>query len=118
MREDDFGEYYCLIYEKERDNPDHWFYYCEKCKFTAHTWCVIGESINYGRTFTRIGHEHPLTIVQKTILSPPCDECGKSFVDEAIECTQCKFIVHKWCFYCYLEKLRNVGNSPFVSSVN
>jgi hypothetical protein len=95
-REDDFGEYYCLICEEERDYPDYWFYYCEKCKFTAHIWCVIGENpgINYGRTFTHEDHEHPLTIVQKTEHSPPCDECGESFVDMAVECTQCKFSVH------------------------
>jgi hypothetical protein len=124
--EDDFGEYYCLICEKERDNRDHWFYYCEECKFTAHTRCVIGESINYGRNFIDEDHEHPLTIVRKTILSPPCDYCSVPFVDEAdwsfvhmaIECTQCKFIIHGKCFYDHLGELRNVRNSPSVSSVN
>jgi hypothetical protein len=109
-RENDFEEYYCLICEEERDNPDHWFYYCEKCKFTAHTRCLIGESINYGRTFTHKDHEHPLTIVQKTILCPPCDECGESFVDMAIECSQCKFNVHdKFCLRYYLKNLRKRG---------
>jgi hypothetical protein len=109
-REDNFGEYYCLICEKERDNPDHWFYYCENCKFTAHPQCVIGENpgIKYGRTFTHEDHEHPLTFVQKTDLSPPCDACGSSFVDAALECTLCKFNVHLKPFfgdYSCLQKL-------------
>jgi len=43
-REDDSGEYYCLICEKERNHPDHWFYYCVKCDFSAHRQCVLGEN--------------------------------------------------------------------------
>jgi hypothetical protein len=39
--EDDSEEYYCLICEKKRDRM-HWFYYCEKCDFTAHPECVLG----------------------------------------------------------------------------
>jgi hypothetical protein len=96
-REDDSDEeYYCLICEEERDHPDHWFYSCVKCKFTAHFQCVIGENpcINYGRTFIDKDHEHPLAIVQKTKHSPPCDACGNSFVDMALVCSQCKFNVH------------------------
>lgn len=38
--EDDSGEYYCFICE-ERRNPDHWFYYCEKCDFAAHIRCIF-----------------------------------------------------------------------------
>jgi hypothetical protein len=65
-REDESDEeYYCLICEEERDHPDHWFYSCVKCKFTAHSRCVLGENpcINYRRIFTNEDHEHPLTIV-------------------------------------------------------
>jgi hypothetical protein len=40
-REYDPEEYYCLICEEER-NLDYWFYYCVKCKFTAHSRCIIG----------------------------------------------------------------------------
>jgi hypothetical protein len=43
-REDDSEEYYCLICEEERDRPDYWFYYCDKCKFTAHPRCIIEEN--------------------------------------------------------------------------
>jgi hypothetical protein len=32
-REDDSGEYYCLICEKEWNHLDYWFYYCVKCNF-------------------------------------------------------------------------------------
>jgi hypothetical protein len=105
IREDDFGEYYCLICEEERNHPDHWFYSCVKCKFTAHSQCVVGENpyINYGRTFIDKDHEHPLTIVQKTKYSPPCDACGESFVDVALECTKCKFNVHPTNTYRWRE---------------
>jgi len=68
-REDDSNEeYYCLIYEEERDHPNHRFYSCVKCKFTAHFRCVLRENpcINYQRTFTDKNQEHPLTIVQKS----------------------------------------------------
>jgi hypothetical protein len=92
-------EYYCLICEEERKHPDHWFYSCVKCKFTAHSRCVLGENpcINYGRTVTDKDHKHPLTIVQKTKHSPPCDRCGGFFHDVALECTKCKFYIHKYC---------------------
>jgi hypothetical protein len=74
-REDESGEYYCLICEEERDQPDYWFYYCVKCKFTAHPRCVIGENpcIKFGRTYIDEDHRHPLTIVQKTEHSPSCE---------------------------------------------
>jgi hypothetical protein len=106
-REDESDEeYYCLICEEEREHPDHWFYFCVKCKFTAHSRCVLGENpcINYGRTFTDKDHEHPLTIVQKTKHSLPCDACGGSFHDVAVECTECKFNIHE---YCGKNKLEN-----------
>jgi hypothetical protein len=96
-REDDSNEeYYCLICEEERDHPDHWYYSCVKCKFTVHSRCILGKNpcVSYGRTFIDEDHEHPLIIVQKTKHSPPCDACGKSFVDVALECNQCKFNVH------------------------
>jgi hypothetical protein len=96
-REDDSDEeYYCLICEEERGHPDHWFYSCVNCKFTAHSQCIFGENpyINYGRTFIDEDHVHPLTIVKKTKHSPPCDACGVSFLDVALECSKCKFNVH------------------------
>ncbi|XP_059445380.1 uncharacterized protein LOC132177159 [Corylus avellana] len=64
-REDDSGEYYCLICEEERDHPDYWFYYCEKCNFSAHPKCVFGTNpyINYGRTYIDEDHRHPLITV-------------------------------------------------------
>jgi hypothetical protein len=109
-REDDSDdEYYCLICEEERSDPDRWFYSCVTCKFIVHSRCILGENpcINYGRTFTDKDHEHPLTIVQKTTHSPPCDACGKTFIEMASECTQCKFNVHyKYCLQKQLRKLR------------
>ncbi|XP_059430500.1 uncharacterized protein LOC132164097 [Corylus avellana] len=96
--EDDYGEYYCLICEEKR-NPNHWFYYCIKCNFTAHPRCVVGRYpyIKYGRDFTWENHQHPLKFVRRTKSSHPCDLCGEIFDDDlALNCTQCKFIIHPW----------------------
>jgi len=107
-REDDSEEYYCMICEEEREHPDYWFYQCVKCKFTAHTRCIIGENpcIKFERTYVDEAHQHPLKFVQKSRHSPPCDACGKFFDSVALECTQCKFNIHPrfyWRGYC-LEK--------------
>jgi hypothetical protein len=94
--ENNSGEHYCMICEEER-NSNHWFYCCVKCNFTAHTQCVIGwhPYMKYGRNFTRKDHQHPLNFVWKTKNSRPCDACGQSFQGHmALNCTQCKFIVH------------------------
>jgi hypothetical protein len=99
-REDDSGEYYCLICEKERNHPDHWFYYCVKCDFSAHRQCVLGKNPHITSeelTYIDKHHHHSLTIVQKTEHSSPCDVCGRSFKNIALECTQCKFNVHRYC---------------------
>jgi hypothetical protein len=62
-REDDSEEYYCLICEKERDHPDYWFYYCDKCKFTVHPRCVIEDypCMKFGSIYINKDHQHPLT---------------------------------------------------------
>ncbi|KAG7950719.1 hypothetical protein I3843_13G130200 [Carya illinoinensis] len=61
--EDDFGEYYCFIYEKER-NPKQWFYYCGECDFAAHPKCILGKYpyIKYGSSFRFHLHEQHLLI--------------------------------------------------------
>ncbi|XP_030958358.1 uncharacterized protein LOC115980222 [Quercus lobata] len=43
--EDDSGEYYCDIFEEER-NSKHWFYYCADCSYPAHTKCILGKNPN------------------------------------------------------------------------
>jgi hypothetical protein len=65
--EDCFNEYYCLICEEER-KPNHWFYYCGQCDFSAHSQCELGKYpyIKFGRALPNIDHEHPITFVQKT----------------------------------------------------
>ncbi|XP_059446467.1 uncharacterized protein LOC132178015 [Corylus avellana] len=71
------GEYYCLICEKER-YPNHWFYYCAICDFSAHSECVLGKYpyVKFGSTFmVKNDHQHPLTFVPKTESSRPCDAC-------------------------------------------
>ncbi|XP_059430252.1 uncharacterized protein LOC132163892 [Corylus avellana] len=101
--ENDSGEFYCLICEEER-NPNHWFYYCVKCNFAAHPQCVVGRHpyIKYGRNFTRKNHQHPLNFVRRTKESHPCNACSETFdEDAAVNCTQCKSIIHLWdkCLY-------------------
>ncbi|XP_059430968.1 uncharacterized protein LOC132164468 [Corylus avellana] len=94
--ENDSEEYYCLICEEER-NPNHWFYYCVECNFAAHIRYVIGNYpyIKYGINFTRKDHQHPLNFVWKTKNSRPCDVCHETFKgDMALNCTQCKFVIH------------------------
>jgi hypothetical protein len=93
--EDKFREYYCLICEEKRDQ-DHWFYYCEKCDFSAHPQCALGKYpyIKFGKTYKDEHHEHPFTFVRKTKYSPPCDVCNDHFDEIALECTQCKLTVH------------------------
>lgn len=97
--EDDSGEYYCLICEEERDES-LWFYYCAECDFAAHPDCVLDQTayIKFGRIHKFEDHRHPLTVVQKTKYSPPCDSCGLpfSFDGMAIECSQCKVSIHHY----------------------
>jgi hypothetical protein len=103
---DDFEEYYCLICEEER-NPNHWFYCCVECNFAAHPQCIKGRFsyIKYGRSFTSKYHQHPLTFVWKTKVSPPCDACRKTFEGTvALYCTQCEVSFH-WYTNC-MEKIR------------
>ncbi|PSS35980.1 Cytidylate kinase [Actinidia chinensis var. chinensis] len=40
--DDDSDELYCYVCEKTR-NPNHWIYYCAKCKFTCHLKCMISK---------------------------------------------------------------------------
>ena len=92
---DRFEKYYCLICEEKRDQ-DHWFYYCEKCNFSAHPQCVLGKYpyIKFGKTYKDEHHQHPFTFVRKTKYSPPCNVCNDHFDEIALECTQCKLTVH------------------------
>ncbi|KAF5453996.1 hypothetical protein F2P56_023698 [Juglans regia] len=92
--EDDSGEYYCDICEKERD-PKSWFYYCADCSYPTHPECILGNHprIKFGKTFKFDFHQHPLTLVEKT--HAKCSRCG-SLINEgfAYECAECNFIVH------------------------
>jgi len=102
---DDSEKYCCLICEEKR-NPDDWFYYCGECNFTAHPRCIVGLNpyIDCCKTFITDFHQHPLTFLRRTKVSPPCDACGKTFNENvALNCTQCKFIIH-WERKC-MEKL-------------
>ncbi|XP_062146785.1 uncharacterized protein LOC133854566 [Alnus glutinosa] len=92
--ENAFGEYYCLICEKERD-PNYWFYYCAECDFPAHIECVLGNNpcITIGSTYNSDYHQHPLTCVKKT-KNQYCHGCHEAFDDVALECSKCHFSVH------------------------
>ncbi|XP_059430253.1 uncharacterized protein LOC132163893 [Corylus avellana] len=108
VAKNDSEEYYCLICEKER-NPNHWFYYCVECNFTAHPQCVVGSDpyIKYGRTFDHEWHQHPLTYARRTEdVSRPCDACGRTFMKNwGLNCTQCESFIHfnRACMFGYIE---------------
>jgi len=92
----DYEEYYCLICEEKRD-PMHWFYYCEKCNFSAHPECALENypSMTIGSTYTSEYHPHPLTFVQKkTEDSSECPACEYDLGDVVLECSRCKFNIH------------------------
>ncbi|KAB1213394.1 hypothetical protein CJ030_MR5G003536 [Morella rubra] len=93
--EDDSGEYYCQICEEERD-PNTWFYYCKECDFAAHPMCVLGNYpyLKFGQTYTHETHQHPITFVQTTQYSSPCDHCNKCFDGVALECRECNLKLH------------------------
>lgn len=102
--EDDSGEYYCFICEKERDSS-HWFYYCAECDFSAHTVCILGKYpyIKFGSTYTNDAHRHPLTFVRKMgVSSAPCDMCHRPFRGVAVECTSCEVSHSGWGGRCKL----------------
>ncbi|KAG6682547.1 hypothetical protein I3842_13G148200 [Carya illinoinensis] len=77
--EDDSGEYYCFICEKERIQSNGF---------------IIYPYIKYGYTFLDGRHLHPLTFVRKTQFSLLCDSCNETFEGMGIECKQCEFTVH------------------------
>jgi hypothetical protein len=126
--ENDSEEHYCLICEEER-NTNHWFYYCVECNFAAHPQCAIGQSpyIKYEINFTDKDHQHPFNFAWRTKNSRPCDACGETFEgkntsstyvgdpisdnetyvgDMALNCTQCKSIIH-WDYKC----IRKLGET-------
>ncbi|KAL0000135.1 hypothetical protein SO802_019737 [Lithocarpus litseifolius] len=95
-------EYYCDIYEEERDSK-FWFYYCDECSFPTHPKCIFGEFLNskyrdcrnikFGSTYTSDIHIHPLTLARKTIDHASCDKCGKLCDEVAYECATCNSII-------------------------
>ncbi|GLT60037.1 hypothetical protein SLA2020_328250 [Shorea laevis] len=91
---------YCDICEEERD-PNHWYYYCTICDFSAHPLCVLGKYpfVKLGSTYRNDAHPHPLTFVQKRYYYPTCNNCGEYCYNLALECTEskCKFTVHLDC---------------------
>ena len=95
IAKNDSGEYYCDIYEEERD-PNHWFYYCAECSFPAHPKCIIAKSPNckFGVAYKFDRHPHHLTFVEETKDHPPCDKCRKPCKELFYQCTQCNFNLH------------------------
>ncbi|XP_021295372.1 uncharacterized protein LOC110424965 [Herrania umbratica] len=103
--------HYCDICEEER-NPNHWFYYCEICDNSAHPTCILEKYsfIKVGSIYTKGGHPHPLTFVQKVHYYPKCHDCGEYCLDLALECRiiGCNYIVHWECI-----KSQKVGKQKF-----
>ncbi|XP_030934530.1 uncharacterized protein LOC115959981 [Quercus lobata] len=98
--EDDSGDYYCDICEKERDLK-HWFYYCADCSYRAHPECILGRypNIKFGGAYTFDSHPHPLTIIEKTNDHPECRKCGEPCEEFFYQCAMCNFSIHKNCLW-------------------
>ncbi|XP_023922087.1 uncharacterized protein LOC112033544 [Quercus suber] len=96
--EDESGEYYCDICEKER-NPTHWFYYCAGCTYPAHPKCIHGKypNLKFGGAYKFNCHQHPLTFIEETKDHPPCDECSDPCNELIYQCVPCNFHIHMNC---------------------
>ena len=96
--EDDFGEYYCDIYEEERD-PNHWFYYCANCSYPAHPKCILGKypNIKFRGAYTFDCHLHPLTIIEETKDHLACHKCGHPCEVFIYQCAPCNINICKFC---------------------
>ncbi|KAE8704751.1 putative Cysteine/Histidine-rich C1 domain family protein [Hibiscus syriacus] len=98
----DYSKYlYCDICEKKR-NPNHWFYHCATCDFSAHPQCVPQSRllIKPGSMSKAEGHhQHPLTFVRKPHYYLQCHKCSKLCEDLALECADstCNYTVHWEC---------------------
>ncbi|KAK8712770.1 hypothetical protein V6N13_147998 [Hibiscus sabdariffa] len=96
VREDEIGEYYCDICEKER-NPTHEVYYCEKCTFIAHIECML----NKAETSTPLSmddkalelnemEQSEMTLVRPLIHEHPLKFCEKMGELEQQYCNGCR----------------------------
>ena len=96
--EDDSGEYYCDIYEEERD-PNHWFYYCANCSYPAHPKCILEKypNIKFGGAYTFDCHLHPLTIIEETKDHLACHKCGHPCEVFIYQCAPCNINICKFC---------------------
>ncbi|KAF7804147.1 putative L-type lectin-domain containing receptor kinase S.5 [Senna tora] len=59
------GEQDCEICKKKMSGKT-WWYKCEECELSAHTYCVVGKSkrVKFGGSFKYENHAHPLTLVE------------------------------------------------------
>ncbi|TYH96278.1 hypothetical protein ES332_A12G166200v1 [Gossypium tomentosum] len=125
VREDEIGEYYCDICEKERD-PTHEVYYCQKCTYIAHIECVL----NQEETSTKqdssssppifmdakaselkemeqtetilvrpVLHKHPLKFCEVTenLGERVCGACRLELSRPGYICKGCLYILHENC---------------------
>ncbi|XVE89958.1 hypothetical protein DITRI_Ditri20bG0038100 [Diplodiscus trichospermus] len=123
VEEDDSGEYYCDVCEKER-NPKHPVYYCEKCNYIAHIECILHEDIispsalpstsmdsktkegtneiltPRKEKYQQLVHEHPMEVYEVTENlneSRYCNACRQVLSGPTHICTVCEYYLHKRC---------------------
>ncbi|TYH39350.1 hypothetical protein ES332_D12G173600v1 [Gossypium tomentosum] len=115
IREDEIGEYYCDICEKERD-PTHEVYYCQKCTYIAHIECVLNEeetSTNQDSSselkemeqtdetilVRPVLHEHPLKFCEVTenLGERVCNACRLELSGPGYICQGCQYILYENC---------------------
>ncbi|XWS64767.1 hypothetical protein CRYUN_Cryun05aG0031800 [Craigia yunnanensis] len=118
--EDDSGDYYCDICEKER-NQKHPVYFCKKCKYAAHIQCALNkvdskalmpksmdqeeteednaESDQSQLEIEHFNHQHPLQfyeVIEKNE-NLHCKACYFEITNQTYGCESCKYYLHKTC---------------------
>ncbi|PPD71167.1 hypothetical protein GOBAR_DD31955 [Gossypium barbadense] len=116
IREDEIGEYYCDICEKERD-PTHEVYYCQKCTYIAHIECVLNEEETSTKQDSSselkemeqtdetilvvrpVLHEHPLKFCEVTenLGERVCNACRLELSGPGYICQGCQYILYENC---------------------
>ncbi|KAL1802593.1 hypothetical protein ACET3Z_031240 [Daucus carota] len=86
-------------------NPNFWFYHCDPCDTSFHTFCADKghySNIKYGGIVKYDGlHEHGLELTG-TRMNFKCGDCGRDRIvhykwEPCLKCASCKFLVCMTC---------------------
>ncbi|XP_041017035.1 uncharacterized protein LOC121259495 [Juglans microcarpa x Juglans regia] len=82
---------YCL--KKGNSMP----YFCSTCSYMIHSKCTSLPLIIQSSTIQVEIHNHPLTLVQRFLISLTCDACGNKIENTFYFCATCSFVAHLSC---------------------